>query len=229
MNKTTRHARWAVIFFSLILFIGAASTASAQYIQIKAGGGLAKRYGHSRTVGAYRFGVGYELEFDQHWSISPSLSFYGKGWKDPDISVLMRDEDGNPREDENGNPVYGLMNRSTSACYIELPVLLNYYWRLGPGRYIVAGAGPYASVGVAGKMKVKGDADRVGSEKLFYEGNTFSREGSRRFDTGVRTMLGYRVPSRITVGLEADWGFLPTIKNEKASSSFLISLTYTLE
>ena len=98
---------------------------------------------HNRVVGAYKIGVAYEYEFDQHWTFSPGLMFYGKGWRTPDESVACVDDDGNPMLNESGQQVYSLMSRSASANYVEVPLLFNYYYRLAESRYVVLSAGPY--------------------------------------------------------------------------------------
>ena len=167
-----------------ILFLLALG-AHAQHWQLKFGGGLSSQYGAARSVGAYKIGVGYEYEFDQRWTVAPSLVFYGKGFKDPDRLVAVIDDDGAPLYDEEGNPVYSRMSRSTSANYIELPLLFSYYWRKGPSRYVVLSAGPYAAVGLFGKVKTKGDGEQLGSDKLYYDGDAFGGDGLRRFDAGV--------------------------------------------
>ena len=119
------------------------------------------------------------------------------------------------------------MSRSAAACYLQLPVLLCYYHRLGPGRYILLGGGPYAALGIAGKTKIKGDASRHGSEKVYAEHNTFGHDGVRRFDAGVQLTAGYRLPSRITVAAEADLGCTPVATGRKAAATLSLMFTYT--
>ena len=204
-----------------------ATPAAAQKWQLKVGGGLATQSGHNRVVGAYKIGVAYEYEFDQHWTFAPGLMFYGKGWRTPDESVPCVDDQGHPMTNENGDQVYSLMSRSTSANYVEIPLLFNYYFRLSESRYIVASAGPYAAYGVAGKVKTKGDGSRIGSEKLFYEGNTFSESGARRFDAGLQVHVGYQLPSSLTIGMEADFGFVPFRSGGQRNISALVSLGYS--
>lgn len=205
------------------------ATLPAQYLKLKLGGGLATQYGDARVVGAYKIGVGYEYEFDQHWTVTPSLLFYGKGWKNRDVPVPLTDDDGNAVRDESGEQVYSLMSRSTSANYVEIPVLFSYYHRLGESRYLVFAAGPYAALGVFGKVKTKGDTGRTGGEKYYYDANTFGSGGMRRFDAGVQALVGYQFPSGLTLGLEADFGMVRTSSDGGRNLTGLVSLSYKFD
>lgn len=201
----------------------------AQNVMFKVGGGLASHYSSSDPVGAYKIGVGYEWEFNQHLTFMPSLEFYGKGWKSPNERVFVLDEAGNQRIDpETGEPLTSLMNRSATANYIEVPLLLSYYWRIGVQRYIVFSAGPYAAFGVSGKQKTKGDGRATGAEKFYYEKKTFDEPGAHRWDAGLQVMAGYQFPSSLKVGLEADFGFVKCTSNGGRNVSGLISLSYKL-
>ena len=73
----------------------------------------------------------------------------------------MRDSEGKLVLDDNGNPMMGKKNVSTTAYYVELPVKANYYIELRPLHYIELSAGPYAAVGVGGKRKTRGDTDET--------------------------------------------------------------------
>ncbi|HRF85401.1 MAG TPA: porin family protein [Alloprevotella sp.] len=215
------------IFMTVLLLVFAGS-AAAQQIGFRIGGGLASHYSDSRPVGAFKLGVGCEVEFDQHWTLTPSLLFAARGWKDPDRTVAVLDDDGEPVLDEEGRPVTGVMSRSATANYLELPVLLSYYLRLGPSRYIVLSTGPYAAVGITGKARTKGDGERAGSEKFFYEGKTFDEPGTHRFDAGWQVHAGYQFPSGLTVGVEADFGLLRFNAAGARNVAGLLTLAYRL-
>ncbi len=216
-----------LLFTLLLIFIP--STFSAQHLKLTFGGGLATQSGDAKSVGAYKLGLGYEYEFDQHWSVTPGLVFVGKGWKDPNKMVPVIDDEGNPMLDDDGKQVYSLMGRSTSANYIEVPILISYYHRLGESKYVVFSAGPYAALGLTGKVKTKGDGEQMGSAKLFYEGNTFDEEGARRFDAGIQAFVGYQFPAGFTLGLEADFGLCRFKKGGYRNISGLISLSYSFK
>ena len=211
----------------LLLLAALTLTLQAQHVKFKVGGGLATHYGHDHAVGAYKIGMGYEWELGQHLSITPWLEVAGKGWKTPDAVVQVRDDAGEPVfDDETGEPLTGIMSRSTTANYLELPILLTGYLRLGPSRYLVLAGGPYVAWGVAGKSKVKGDQEQSGSRKLYYDEKTFDRPGAHRFDAGLQAFAGYQFQSGITVGIEADFGWAKCSAAGGRNLSSLLTLGY---
>lgn len=214
----------------LVLMLCAAVGVQAQNVQFKVGGGFSSHYdGSSQLVGAFKVGVGYEWEFNQHWTFTPTLSVYGKGWKDPNQRVFVYDDSGNQRfDEETGEPLTSIRNRTTTANYVEVPLLFSYYFRTGESRYVVLSAGPYVAYGISGKQKTKGDAERPGSEKLYYEDKTFDEKGVYAFDAGVQVMAGYAFPSGFTLGVEADFGVTKFNKAGDRNVSALISLGYKL-
>ena len=215
-----------ILYILIILLSG---TAQAQNIQLKVGGGLASHYGQAKVVGAYKIGLGYEIEFNQHLTFTPSIEFYGKGWKDPNQEVYVFDDQGQQRFDpETGKPLIGLKSRSATQNYVELPLLMSYYWRTGERQYIVFRAGPYVAYGVSGKQKTKGDTEQGGVNRYFYEQKTFSEPGTHRFDYGVQTYVGYQFPTSFTIGLETDWGVGKFNTQGRRNVSALISLGYKL-
>ena len=113
----TTLCRRAVLCVAALTAVLTTETARAQYLQVKAGGGLSTLYSGARAVGAYKFGVGYEYELGQRWSIAPALTFSGKGWKDPDRAVHLTDDDDRPLYNDDGTPRYGVMSRSAAACW----------------------------------------------------------------------------------------------------------------
>ena len=209
----------------LLLFIPVATY--AQNLHLKFGGGFSSHYGRAQVVGAFKLGLGYEIEFNQHWSFTPSLEVYGKGWKDPNETVFVFDREGNQMfDEETGKPLLGIKNRTATQNYIEVPLLFSYYWRMGESRYVVLSAGPYVAYGVGGKQKTKGDTEQSGVERYFYENKTFDEPGTHRFDYGVQTLVGYQFPSSITVGVEADWGIGKFNASGSRNVSALVSLGY---
>ena len=217
-----------IITLMLGLFI-AAGCATAQNLQFKFGGGLASHCGTSEAVGAFKVGVGYEIEFDQHWTFTPGLAIYGKGWKDPNQLVYVFDEKGNQLfDEETGEPIMGIMNRSATQNYLQLPLLFSYYLRTGESRYVVFSAGPYMAYGITGKQKTKGDTERPGAERFYYEKKTFNEPGTHRFDAGIQAMVGYQFPMGMTLGIEADFGLAKFNTAGRRNISGLISIGYKL-
>lgn len=216
------------ILFLVAVFLGC--TASAQNVQFKIGGGLASHYSGAEVVGAFKVGVGYEIEIDQKWSFVPGLEFYGKGWKDPDERVFVFDDEGNQLfDEETGEPLTGIRSRSASQNYISFPLLFSYYLRTGEARYVVFSAGPYLACGISGKQKTKGDTESEGAHKLYYESKTFKEPGAHRFDMGFQTRVAYQFASGMSIGLEADFGLTKFNRAGDRNVSGLISLGYTFK
>lgn len=205
------------------------STNQAQNLQFKVGGGLASHYSDAKAVGAFKIGIGYEIEFDQHWTFTPTLSVYAKGWKDKDQVVPNLDEDGEQMVDEDtGELLTSVRTRSASANYIEVPLLFSYYLRTAESHYVVFSAGPYLAVGISGKRKTHGDGEASESRKLYYDEKTFNLSGVNRFDAGIQAMVGYQFPSGFTLGIEADFGVLKFSDDGARNLAGLISLGYKL-
>ena len=213
------------ILYLLLLF---PFFAQAQNLQLKIGGGFSSHYGRAKVIGAFKIGLGYELEFNQHFTFTPGIEIYGKGWKDPNQLVNAFDKDHNPVIGEDGQQLKAIKSCTATQNYIELPLLFNYYLRTGESRYVVFRVGPYVAYGINGKQKTKGDTEQGGAERYYYEKKTFSEPGTHRFDYGVQTYVGYQFPSRFTLGLEADWGIGKFNTQGQRNVSALISLGYRL-
>lgn len=215
--------------FLIFLLAAGALTAGAQNIHFKFGGGLSSHYGDAKAVGAFKVGVGYEVEFDQHWTFTPGLEIYGKGWKDPNQTVYAYDPvTHEPVLDDDGNHVTTTMSRSATQNYLQLPLMFNYYVRTGESRYVVLGAGPYVGYGISGKQKTKGDSEQTGADMFYYEKKTFKEPGAHRFDAGLRATVGYQFSTGIMVGLEADFGLTKFNRAGDRNISGLVSIGYKL-
>lgn len=214
-------------YLLFLLFVVAGSLpAAAQNLQLKVGGGLSTHYSDAQTIGSFKVGLGYEVEFDQHWTVTPSLLVYGKGWKNHDQRVFVYDEDQNQVFEEDGTPRTCNKSRTTTANYLELAVPFNYYFNVGTDAYIVVSAGPYAAYGISGRQDTKGDTEAEGSQKLFYQKKTFKEQGVHRFDAGLTAGAGYQFPSHFTVGLEADFGLTHFSTAGDRNLSVLVTLSY---
>ncbi len=212
-----------IIFLILLCF---AVSSHAQHLQLKVGGGLSKLDCSSSAVSAWRLGAGYELEFDQHWTFSPAVIFAIKGWGNPDEIVYKKDDNGNVLVDASTNePQMGVKNTSTLTYHIEVPLMLNYYLRTKERQYVVFSAGPYVAFGVAGKTKVKGDTDRFGAERYYYDFNPFNDGDCKRFEAGVQVGAGYQFSNGITAGLDFNYAFTK-VAGEGRMVSALLSFSY---
>lgn len=223
MNRTIRTT------LLIALLSAAAATLPAQNLLLRLGGGLASQGSDARPVGAFQIGVGYEYEFDQHWTFAPSLVFYGKGWKEADRLVPVLDDNGQPVLDEEGEPAQSIMDRSATANYLALPLTFNCYLRTGTSGYVVLTAGPYVACGLNGKIKTRGDGREPGSRKMYYEDKTFDSPGTRRFDAGITFGGGYQFRGGITVGLQGDFSLTRFAAGAGRNRSGLITLAYNFD
>ena len=217
----TMHKKILSLFALLII----ALPMLGQGLKLQIGGGLAAHYKGTHVVGAYKGGIGYELEFNQRWTFTPSLNYIAKGMKLPDEVVPFYDPNGNLEYDDNGNVRTGVMSRQMSANYVQMPLMVSYYLRTAESQYVVFSAGPYVAYGVSGKVETKGDTSREGSEKMYYESPTFDQADVHRFDAGLQAMIGYQFPSSLTLGIEADFG-ITKFNATGRNVSGLISLSY---
>ena len=212
-----------IIFLILLCF---AVLSHAQHLQLKVGGGLSKLDRSSSVVPAWRLGAGYELEFDQHWTFSPVLIFAIRGWENPDEIVYKKDNDGNLVLDpETGTPLTGVKNVSTITYHVEVPLLFNYYLRTKERQYVVFSAGPYAAYGVSGKTKVKGDTDRLGAERYYYDFDPFSGSDCKRFEVGAQVGVGYQFSNGVTAGVDFSYAFTK-VDGQRKPVSALLSFSY---
>ena len=118
---------------------------------------------------------------------------------------FQTDADGKPVA-----PLYSVMHRTYTTNYVQLDVPFNYYHRLGEHRYLVATAGVWGAVGVAGKRKTEGDGYASGGRKLKYTDSVFQLDGAHRFDAGVKVGFGYQFPSSLTLNAEFEAALIPT-------------------
>ncbi|MEG1580927.1 MAG: porin family protein [Bacteroidaceae bacterium] len=212
----------------MVCFVLMTVTASAQNLMFRIGGGLASHYNkETKNVGAFKFGVGYEFEMTGMWSIEPCISFYAKGWKEKNQEVNILDKDGNQVVDPEGNEVTGQKNVSSTANYIELPILFHYYYEVKKHQYMVLTAGPYIAYGIGGKMETKGDAEKPGVNKYYYATKTFEEKGAHRLDAGIQLGVGFEYNRSFGVGIEADFGLLNASRQQKNMSA-LLTLRYRL-
>ncbi|MBR1889542.1 MAG: PorT family protein [Alloprevotella sp.] len=212
------------LFTLLVLLLP--TVISAQHFHLKLGGGIASHIKGSQSIGAFKIGIGYEYELSQKWTILSSLVAYGKGWKEKDQVVNYYDDNHELVYNDDGSIRTGIKNRTTTANYLEIPVVFNYYLRTGESRYVVFSAGPYIACGISGKQKTKGDTEEYMGRRLYYESKTFKEHGVHRFDTGLTAGLGYQFPAHITLGVEADFGLTKFNTEGDRNLTVLVALSY---
>lgn len=219
------------LVFVLVLVATGLTANSQQNILLRVGAGLTSHYDtHTKNIGTFCVGIGYEYELSQKCSVSSGLLYFAKRWKEPDEVVPARDDDGNFVFDtETGKQVFGKKGVKSYANYLQVPILFNYYIRLSSPHYVSLSAGPYVAVGVSGKTEVYGDTEKQGAQRMYYEHNTFGDEvGAHRFDTGLSFAVGYEYDRHINLGVNADFGLAKVSREGGKNRSFYLSFMYRL-
>lgn len=107
---------------------------------------------------------------------------------------------------QKGTKVEGL---KCSAWFIEIPVMVNYKFKLRKDVYIFPSAGLYTGIGIAGK--VKGELlEQLGGTQM----DTFGDDGAcKRFDMGLR--FGGTVSwQNLHFGLGMEFGLINLLRDE---------------
>jgi hypothetical protein len=192
------------------VLLGSASAAVCQesHLYFKAGVNAANitndkdgSYNEANSVISYHAGLSADLPLSRGLSVQPSLLFTGKGAK---ISY---------GENTGSNPTY--FDGKFNPYYIELPVNLVAKIPLAAEESsFFIGAGPYASIGVAGKHKKEG--------KIF--GSGFTHEGNIRFSDDDPTTTNYEEDAGFGIVKRFDYGLNGTAGLQ--FSSFIISANY---
>lgn len=214
----------------LILVLGLAVRVGAQQLVFHAGGGLTSlSRGDTRSIGGFKIGVGVEWELSQTLTFEPGLLYFVKGWKDKDRMVYVYDEAGQIVLDDAGNERTGVMNVTSNANYLVLPLLLNYYIPLQLPHYIMFSAGPYVACGVGGKTKARGDTSQEGAARFYHDHNTFDQTDIHRWDAGITLGVGYEFNRMLNAGIETHLGLFNVNKNHSSRHlSFMLTLGYRI-
>lgn len=215
--------------FSILLLATCCGLAKAQEnLVLRVGAGVSGLHSaHVKNLGAFMVGVGYEHEFNQKWSVLPMLLYYARGWKERDVTVPARDDNGNFVYDEKtGEQVFGKKGQKSHANYLQVPVLVNYYIHLVSPHYISLSAGPYFAYGISGDTEIYGDTERQGAERVYYEQDTFDEYDARRFDMGLTFGVGYDYNRHINLAVNTDIGLLRVRPNGGKTKNFYLTFNY---
>ena len=160
----------------------------------------------------FNVGVGMEYQFDEMWSIQPSLMFTTKGAKyEESVEGITASAKFNP-------------------MYLELPVMAAARFAVADNQNIVVKAGPYFAYGLGGKMKmdISGDLGGVSVGEIFdelgipQEADIFKSEnkggiGAKKFDFGLGVGVAYEF-SKFFVDLTGEFGLTKLYKVEEGSA-----------
>lgn len=201
-------------------------TATAQGIHLKFGGGLSSHYGSDQVIGAFKIGIGYEVELTQHWSFTPGIEVYGKGakipTKPPTCSTPTTTSSTTPTQASPSQASSTAPPPKTTSKYPSSSATTCAQHPQATSSSAQAPIWPTASV--ANKNQRRHPAERFAA--LLLRAKTFNEPGTHRFDCGVQTYLGYQFPSSVSVGLEADWGIAKFNTAGRRNVSALIALGY---
>lgn len=184
-----------------------AFTSQAQKLQLRGGVNLANvsvtdngRVNESNQLTGYQLGLTTDISLIKDvLSLQPGVIYTGKGAK-----VESGTEGQN-----------GYFRQSFNPRYIEVPLNLVAKLPFAKKTGLFVGAGPYAAVGVGGKVKTNGrllGADYNFDRKITFSDDdptTFNQEEGtglgvvRRFDYGINAMAGFRIK---TVVVTANYG-----------------------
>ena len=150
---------------ALALFLTASVMAQKLQPFVYIGYGVSDYGSDDRSDVSWKLGGGVECPFHKHWGVRPMLELTRKG---ADELILS-----NYRE-------HAWLTR---LFYAEIPVVAYYTGKLSEKWTIQAGAGPYASYGLWGKIEMWGDE----SYNVFCSEMNF-----KRFDYGCQMMVQVR-------------------------------------
>ena len=114
--------------------------------------------------------------------------------------------------------------------YLEIPLNIVYKLQAGPGR-VFGGIGPYAAMGIFGKVKTKNNSATVTRNLNF---GTSKTDDLRPFDFGGNFLVGYELPQGWLLTLNYSLGLyniVPTAKGGDQTAKnhyFGISVGYLL-
>lgn len=191
----------------VVAFVAIALSSQAQKLQVRGGVNLANvsvndngRVNEANQLTSFQLGLTTDISFIKDvLSLQPGVIYTGKGSKVQ-----------NGTEGQNG-----YFRQSFNPRYIEVPFNLVAKLPFAKKTGLFVGAGPYAAVGIGGKVKT--DGRLLGVDYNFERKITFSdddpttfddEEGTglgvvRRFDYGINAMAGFRVKA---VVITANYG-----------------------
>lgn len=169
----------------------------------------------------YGFNVGARMEYlfrttPSRMYLDAELGLLKLGWKN------SSNENGyypDYYEDETNAQVKN-WKTTADAYYLHLPIHIGYRWAFCKACALYVDAGPYFSLGLFGKVKMK-DLDN----KTTTKSDTFN--DTRRFDWGLGARLGVEVADHYRLGIGYDYGLQKLNKyiNDK-NNNFTISVGY---
>lgn len=165
---------------------------------------------NGKAIVSPRIGIGVDYSFkDAGWGVSSGLYFYQKR-EAGESSGIWYGENGYWPLDRKGN-IGNKVNVDeitkidgfefdSQRCYLQLPVLATYTWKLAQNTGLSLGVGPYVALGIAGKNKVKGQTYDMETGEFSYskKENSPFEFNYKRFEVGLSTMISLEVNHWVT-------------------------------
>jgi len=142
------------------------------------------------SLTSYYGGVFVSVPIVKGFSIQPGATLIGKG----------------------GSVKFNDVSTEYKPLYLEVPVNVVGALQAGPGKVII-GAGPYASWGISGKVKI-GDEEAKNIE--FGTGKT----GLKSFDWGINFLAGYQLDMGLGINAGYSIGMNNIQSNDTVSETF---------
>lgn len=161
---------------------------------------------NGKAIVSPRVGIGVDYSFKEGvgWGLSSGLYFYQKREAGESSGIWFGengywplDWKGNIENKVNVNEITKIdgFEFDSQRCYLQLPVLMTYTWKLAQNTGLSLGVGPYVALGIAGNNKVKGQTYDMKTEEFSYveEERSPFEFNHKRFEVGLSTMLSLEV------------------------------------
>ena len=176
-----------VLLFLVIFFIGSNAYSQSLPLSVKVKAGVNVSNTNLKdydTDNKWGYQIGADVKLDLPFTglfVQSGLAFTTKGYK----------------YDQPAREI------TCNANYLQLPILLGYGFNVVNILKINAHVGPYFATGIGGKTKEKIYAQDSGNEIYNDKYNTFSKDGFKKFDTGLIGMLSADIAKfSVSVGYE---------------------------
>lgn len=166
---------------------------------------------NGKAIVSPRIGIGVDYSFkeDVGWGLSSGLYFYQKREAGESGGIWFGENGywpldwkgsiGNKVNVDEITKIDGFEYES-QRCYLQLPVLVTYTWKLAQNTGLSLGVGPYVACGIAGKHKVKGQTYDMETEEFSYSEEEYNpfEFNHKRFEVGLSTMISLEVNHWVT-------------------------------
>ncbi len=175
--------------------------------------------------------IGIRAEYylpDAHGAyVNAALEWTQKGGKQKlSVPLTPTAEDGMPYGD--GVTSWYPYTHKINEHYIEVPIHIGYRYHISDDWSVFGEAGPYFSVGICGKNKLKKDQDGKELKAAEWKYKTFDKNtgndrssgGFQRFDCGIGFRVGGEYLDHYSLNLGFDWGLTDMLRGDYRDTFF---------